>query len=252
MLTSVQLYSVREALAADPLRTLETLKAAGFARVEPFGLVEHAAVLRDGLAATGLTAPTTHASLLAADDPAAAFGLAAELGIGTVVDPYWDPQDFETADGVRGVADRLNALVPLAREHGVGVGYHNHAFELRNRIDGRPALVVLAEQLDPSVALELDTYWAAVGGVDPAELLRELGERVRFAHLKDGPVSEDTAAQLPLGQGAIDVPAILAAAPWLELGVIEFDDYAGDVLDGVAQSLRHLEQLTGTATEGTR
>ncbi|MGP9693548.1 sugar phosphate isomerase/epimerase family protein [Brachybacterium sp. AOP25-B2-12] len=252
MKTSVQLYSVREALAADPLRTFETLKDAGFARVEPFGLVEHAQILRDGLAATGLTAPTTHASLLAAEDPSAAFGLAAELGIGTVIDPYWEPTDFETAEGVRGVADRLNALVPVARQHGVGVGYHNHAFELRNRIDGRPALVILAELLDPAVALEVDTYWAAVGGVDPAALLTELGERVRFAHLKDGPISEDPSAQLPLGQGRIDVPAILAAAPWLELGVIEFDDYAGDTLEGVEQSLRHLEHLLGATEEEGR
>lgn len=244
MKTSVQLYSVRDQLADDPLATLETLKAAGFAHVEPFGLADWAERLSPALAATGLTAPTTHASLLAAEDPSATFGIAAELGISVVIDPYWEPEDFESADGVARVADRLNALVPIAERHGLGVGYHNHAFELRNRIDGVPALVALAARLDPEVALEVDTYWAAVGGVDPAALLRDLGERVRFVHLKDGPLTEDPAAQLPLGQGEIDAPAILAAAPWLELGVIEFDDYAGDTLVGVEESLRHLETLT--------
>ena len=46
------------------------------------------------------------------------------------------------------------------------LGYHNHDFELSSLIGGRPALEVLADELDPGVLLEVDTYWAAVGGQD--------------------------------------------------------------------------------------
>lgn len=243
MLPSVQLYSVREALAEDPRATLQTLRDGGFERVEPFGLAENGPALMPLLAELSLAAPTTHASLLSADDPQQVLDLAAQMGVGTVIDPFWNPEDWSTADRVASVADRLNALVEPAQKAGVSIGYHNHAFELANRIDGRPALEVLADHLDPAVALEVDTYWAAVGGADPAELLRTLGERVRFVHLKDGPVSHDANEQLPLGQGAMDVPTLLATAPWLELGVIEFDEYAGDVLEGVVQSLRYLDTL---------
>ena len=34
-----------------------------------------------------------------------------------------------------------------------------------------------ADHLDPRVVLELDTFWCAVGGTDPAELLGRLGSR---------------------------------------------------------------------------
>ncbi len=41
--------------------------------------------------------------------------------------------------------------------------------------------------------------------------------------------------QEPAGQGDVDVAAVLAAAPHA-LRVVEFDDYAGDVFDGIAAS----------------
>ena len=39
----------------------------------------------------------------------------------------------------------------------------------------RPALLALFDRLAPGVVAEVDIYCARVGGVDPAELLAELG-----------------------------------------------------------------------------
>ena len=83
---SVQLYSVRDAFAADPADTLARLAGIGFTQVEPYGVVENLAALRAGLPANGLTAPTAHAKLLGVDQHAV-FAAAAELGIGIVIDP---------------------------------------------------------------------------------------------------------------------------------------------------------------------
>ena len=41
----------------------------------------------------------------------------------------------------------------------------------------------------------------------------------------------------------MDIPAVLAAAPSAEFGVIEFDAYAGDIFDGLAASLDYLRGL---------
>ena len=60
---SVQLYSVRDAFAADPAATLSRLAEIGFTRVEPYGVLENVAVLR-GLGDYGLSAPTAHARLI--------------------------------------------------------------------------------------------------------------------------------------------------------------------------------------------
>lgn len=48
-LLSVQLYSVRDAFAADPADTLRRLAAIGFTQVEPYGVVENVEALRAGL-----------------------------------------------------------------------------------------------------------------------------------------------------------------------------------------------------------
>ncbi|MFC7374450.1 sugar phosphate isomerase/epimerase family protein [Brachybacterium sp. GCM10030267] len=247
MQISVQLYSVREAFAADPAATLQRLSGIGFTHVEPFGLMEHAETLGPLLAEHGLDAPSAHVSLLGAEDPARVLATAAGLGVRTVIDPHWGREHWTREDDIKATAERLNALAPVAAENGVRVGYHNHDHEARPVFEGRCGLEVLADHLDPRVVLELDTFWAAVGGTDPAELLGRLGQRVQLAHLKDGHLQGDVKDQLPLGEGEMDVPAILAAAPWLETGVIEFDDHSGDIFEAVSRSFAQLtSHLQGT------
>ncbi|WKK70689.1 TIM barrel protein [Rathayibacter oskolensis] len=157
----------------------------------------------------------------------------------TVIDPHVDPARWTTADDVKAIADELNALVDSAESRGLTLGYHNHWFEFENRVDGRSAYEHLAGLLDPRMLLELDTYWAAVGGDDPVEVLGRLGDQVRFLHIKDGPVSRDTEAQQPAGAGAMDIPAVLAAAPQA-LPVLEFDAYAGDIFEGLTAAYSYV------------
>ncbi|QHF25307.1 TIM barrel protein [Rathayibacter sp. VKM Ac-2804] len=240
---SVQLYSVRDALAADLPAALDRLAGLGFAKVELFDVVNRADAYRSALPASGLTAPSAHARLLETGAPVEEIlDIAASLGVQTVIDPMVDPERWTSADSVAGVADELNALVDSAASRGLALGYHNHAFEFENRVDGRSAFEHLAGLLDPRIVLELDTYWAAVGGDDPVEVLGRLGDRVQFLHIKDGPISKETLEQLPAGEGAMDVPAILAAAPQ-SLAVLEFDAYAGDVFEGLASGRRYVSEL---------
>src|SRR5699024_7057118 len=162
------------------------------------------------------------------------------VGVKYLVDPFWNPADWTDAAKVRALAGTLNRRAETAAEAGIRVGYHNHHFELAAQLDGRPALEVFAEELDPRVVLEIDTYWAAVGGADVPPLLERLGERVQLVHLKDGDLSEDPAAQLPLGTGALPLAETLRAAAGVAYGVIEFDDYAGDMFEGIEASIAHL------------
>jgi sugar phosphate isomerase/epimerase len=149
------------------------------------------------------------------------------------------PERFADADGVTGLARELNALAARAADRGLRLGYHNHDFELSSLIGGRPALEVLAGQLDPAVLLEVDTYWAAVGGQDVPGLLRRLGERVRYLHVKDGPVTRDD-PMTALGRGRMPVAEILAAAPGAEWHVVELDYCATDMMEAVGDSMTWL------------
>jgi sugar phosphate isomerase/epimerase len=98
---------------------------------------------------------------------------------------------------------------------------------------------VLAGALHESVVLEVDTYWAAVGGQDVPALLRRLGERVRYLHVKDGPVTRDD-PMTAVGSGRMPVAEVLAAAPAAEWHVVELDRCGTDMMTAVGDSLAWL------------
>ena len=239
---SVQLYSVREAFAEDPGGTLAKLAGIGFTQVEPFGLAEHASVLRTALPDHGLTAPTAHAKLIGVDQDEV-FAAAVACGVSVVIDPFVPDEQWRTEADIAATAAALGAAAKRAADLGLAVGYHNHWWELANKIGDRTAFEVFADLLDPELVLEVDTYWAAAGGADAPALLAALGDRVHALHVKDGDLSTDATGQVPAGQGRVPVADVLAAAPDA-LRVVEFDAYAGDIFEGLAASHAY---LTGAA-----
>lgn len=237
---SIQLYTVRNLFAEDLPGTLESLAEVGFAQVEPFGFTSSAEELAENLPRLGLTAPTAHISLLGADLPAV-FRAAQRIGISTVFDPMIDPARWSTRESVEKIAAELKTVAEQAADYGLRVGYHNHAFELESRIDGVTALEVFAEAAGDALDLEVDTYWAEVGGVEAIGLLEALGERVKALHIKDGPRTKENKDQVALGSGGMAIPEILAAAPQA-LAVVELDDFDGDIREAVRDSYRYLTQ----------
>lgn len=240
MTYSLQLYTVRGPLEEDLEGTVKRVAELGFTAVEPYNFVATAEALAAALTANGLTAPSGHAPLLRADQDEI-FQAAQKLGIGTVIDPHVDSARWTTESDIKETAKALNAAASKGAEYGIAVGYHNHEFELENRINGRSALEVLAENLDPRVVLEVDTYWAAVGGEEPVALLERLGDRVRFIHIKDGPLTKVDKDQVAVGAGKMPIREIMAAAKNLEAGVVELDDFSGDIFDAVSDSLTYLK-----------
>ncbi|WIB67605.1 sugar phosphate isomerase/epimerase [Curtobacterium sp. MCBD17_035] len=259
-ITSVQLYSLRDAVAADLDAAVARVREIGYEHVEPYAFQERVDDYERVFAATGLTAPSGHAAVIDSEAPEAVFEAAVRLGITTVIDPFIPTDRWQTADDAKRLAERVNTLTEQAAGSGLRFGYHNHQWEFTNKVDGRPIYELFVEQLAPEVVLEVDTFWATVGGADAPAVLRGLGDRVVAIHVKDGKVTGDIATalpssesalvvpdalkaafenQTPAGQGDVDVAAILAAAPQA-LRVVEFDAYKGDVFEGIAESLAWL------------
>ncbi|MGW6279216.1 sugar phosphate isomerase/epimerase family protein [Kribbella sp. NPDC055071] len=235
---SLQLYTVRGKLEEDFDATLARIAEIGFTKVEPFGLTAYADRLADALPKHGLSAPTTHAGLLR-EDSAPIYAAAKRLGISTVIDPHTDPARWQAVDSIKEIAASLNEAAKEAAEHGITVGYHNHAFELESTIDGVHALEILVDNLSDDVILEVDTYWAVVGGADVTALLDKFGDRVKALHVKDGDGTHDNKAQVAVGDGVVAVRDILAAAP-SALRVVELDDFTGEIFDAVEGSYKFL------------
>jgi len=235
---AVQLYSVREQLPGDRKGVLKRIAAAGYGAVEPFNILADPAGLHADLDAAGLSVCSVHA-VPSGEQAADVLAAAKTLGAPTVIVPHLPPDRFATAESVAAVAADLNAMATRTADAGLRFGYHNHDFELSSVVDGTPALEVLAGLLDEGVVLEVDTYWAAVGGQDVPALLRRLGDRVRFLHVKDGPITKQD-PMTAVGAGRMPVAEILAAAPSAEWHIVELDRCATDMLAAVEESLRWL------------
>ena len=241
MITSppaLQLYSVREQIATDRPAVLRRVAGFGYGAVEPYDVGTEPERQRAELDEAGLAVCAVHAKVLG-ENAGALLSASRTVGADTVIVPWMDPAIFADADGVAALARDLNEAAGKAADQGLRLGYHNHDFELSSLIAGRPALEVLADALDPAVILEVDTYWAAVGGEDVPALLGRLGDRVRYLHVKDGPMTKED-PMTAVGSGRMPVAEILAACPSAEWHVVELDRCATDMLTAVRDSLTWL------------
>jgi sugar phosphate isomerase/epimerase len=236
---ALQLYTLREQIVnGRRIDVLHAVRSFGYGAVEPYDVRTDPEQLRDDLSEAGLAVCSVHAK--ATGDDAEAFLEGARIvGADTVIVPWADPGRFADKDAVESLARELNAGAAKAKDHGLRFGYHNHWFELESDIGGRTGLEALAGLLDPGVILEVDTYWAAVGGQDVPKLLQRLGDKVRYLHVKDGPVTKDD-PMTPVGKGRMPVPEILNAAKSAEWHVVELDRSATDMLTAVRESLEWL------------
>jgi sugar phosphate isomerase/epimerase len=239
--TSIQLYSLRDECADDFRAVLARLGAIGFVGVETAGF--HGltgAEVRRALDDAGLTTSSAHVGLAKRDAYEAALDEHQELGCDTVVIPALAPASFADLDSIRTAADLVNTTNERVRARGLTLGYHNHYWELQSVIDDRPALLHFFDQVDDSVLAEVDIYWARVGGVDPARLVADLGPRAALLHVKDGPAGDPAQAMVAVGDGAIDVAGVVAAAPAARWHIVELDRCDTDMFDAVERSYHYL------------
>jgi sugar phosphate isomerase/epimerase len=241
---ALQLYTLRHLAAEDLAGTLRSVSAAGYRAVELAGLPDTAAAeLKRMLGDNGLQPVASHEGIerLRADAGAVA-GRMAELGCPRVIVPWMPDADRATAAAVRAFASELGAFARRMAEDGIRLGYHNHDFEF-GALEGSTIWDVLLATLPLTVEVELDVYWASVGGRDPVEEIGAIADRVRLLHMKDraaGPTAHDA----PVGEGTLPILAIVEAAraAGAEWFIVEQDEPA-EPLANIATSLRYLEAL---------
>ncbi|MEV7966456.1 sugar phosphate isomerase/epimerase [Sphaerisporangium sp. NPDC088356] len=240
----VQLYTVRDHMKADRDGVLRRIAEIGYGAVEPYDPTDDPKGFRRVIDDLGLTVSSTHAYALLSQDPDVVLDAIATVGTDLVIIPGGIPhEEFTTRDGLARTADLLNGLAAHAARYDMRLGYHNHWWEIEPKIDGVHAIEVLAGMLAPELFLEIDTYWAAVGGADVPALLGRLGDRVVALHVKDGPGVKEV-PHTAVGKGVMPVPGILAAAPdaWR---IVELDDCATDIVEALAESHAYLTGLEG-------
>jgi sugar phosphate isomerase/epimerase len=240
----IQLYSVRENMNVDFEGTVREIAAMGYTGVETAGFPGttpgDAKKLFNEL---GLTVTSSHSPMPLGD--AKQEVLDALLGVGCphLVCPWMDPGYFTSVDKMKELADILNEAYTVASANGMKFSYHNHDFEYA-LLDGKPAIFTLQEYLDPGIGYELDTYWIKVAGQDPAVVTAMMGAKSPLIHIKDGPATKE-ADMTAVGDGVVDVPAIIAAGkPYTEWLIVELDRCATDMMVAVEKSYEYLATIS--------
>lgn len=235
----LQLWTVRKELSTDFEGTIEELASLGYSGVEPYNnphmaAADQARIIRGA----GLDIPAAHLPLPQGEAAAQSLEAAYALGVDWLVAGF-SREDFANHDAIMRSAERANEAAENAQAAGFSFALHNHWWEF----EGNNWEQFMAH-LAPTVRFEIDTYWVQVAGRNPQDVLEGLGSRVPLVHLKDGPAVQD-APMVALGQGVMDVPALMSSTDAQYL-IVELDEYDGDMLDAVRDSLAYLKNLQGT------
>ena len=262
---SIQLYTLRDLLAADLEGTLRALARIGYRRVEHAGFHGRtAAQFRAALDRAGLRATSGHQGIPQPFDAAAWQGQindALTIGQRYIVNPaspisFFPPdgdlsklRSLGTAAAWRAYAADLNRAGAMASAAGLRFGYHSHFWEFTQALEDDTPLVgydILIAETDPRlVHFELDLYWAWFAHRDPVHLLAHVGDRIRQFHVKDMRFVNHAPTFADPGTGVIDFARIFRAAgdPRRHEYIVERDDAGAAALTTAAVGFEFLSSV---------
>ncbi len=198
----MQLYSVRDDMAKDPLGTLKQLAAMGYRNVEHANYVDRkfygysASEFKKILNDLGLKMPSGHTVMTAKHWDAAAKDFtdvwkytvedAAIAGQRHVISPYMDEPSRADYDSLMRFMEVFNRCGELCKKSGMKFGYHNHDFEFTNSLNGKIIYDLILENTDPKlVTQQMDIGNMYEGGGRPLDLLNKYPGRFESMHVKD-------------------------------------------------------------------
>ncbi len=270
----IQLYSVREDLAADFEGTLKKIAEMGYEYVEFAGYCGRSAEeIKAILDKYGLKCVSVHQGVeWFLEEGQKAVDFLKTFGVRYAIVPWYSAdRHYGTAAWDETYAN-FTKTAELLKANGMKLGYHNHDFEFRT-CEGKYLLDWLYEKI-PAELLEpeLDTCWVHYAGVEPAGFIRKYAGRMTVLHLKDfactklggGPVyalidkegkemknasrEESGFTFRPVGMGIQDFGAILNAAEdaGVEYVIVEQDQSPDrPAMEAAALSRKYLKDTFG-------
>lgn len=255
----LQLFTVRDVMAKDPIQTLKKVKALGYEDFETYGfnpetekiygftVSEFKQVLDD----LNLTTTSGHYGF-------SDYFHATEAELNRFVDqcihasnildaPYitwpWVHPERRNAESFKRLADKLNHIGEQVRAAGLNFAYHNHGYEFQNW-EGTTGHDILMRLTDSDlVKLQMDMYWVVHSGKTPKELVDQQPGRYTMWHIKD--MDKITRDYSELGNGSIDYAKLLPdpLKSGLEFYYIEQGgNFAVNSIKSVATSARYFKK----------
>lgn len=245
----VQLYTVRNEMAADPKGTLEQVAKIGYKKIETAGYTggkiygytakEFKSIIDD----LDLEFVSGHMSpQVFAEGFDQALDFMAEAGQQYAVFPWLAPEQRVSLDQYKGYAELLNKCTEKAAPTDIKVCYHNHDFEFQE-LEGRLPMDVLLDEFDPKlVDIELDLYWISKVGLNPVLFMMNNPQRIPLWHVKDM-ANTDEKGFAEVGEGSINFEEIFnnASVSGMKHFFVE-QDQAEDPLKSIEISYKNLKE----------
>lgn len=188
----LQLYSIRNSMAKNPLEAIESVGKLGYKFVEfanhnatvdfGCGFGVEAKILKNKLDSYKMKAVSAHISPIDFENIDTIMTYYHELECKNLVCPA---AFFDNKYSVLKKCEELNKIGEKLSQVGISYLYHNHFHEFQ-RFDGEYVLEIIKDNVDPNfVGFQLDTFWAMRGGADPVEIIKRLGKSIKLVHQKD-------------------------------------------------------------------
>jgi sugar phosphate isomerase/epimerase len=244
----LQLYTLRDDLAQDFRGTLRKVAELGYEGVEFAGYggmeaEELSALLKElNLKATG-----AHVSLKnMRENLEKEIAYLKTIGATYFICPHIALEDRKDAEAWKGLFAFFEQAGRQIKEAGLQFGYHNHAFEFEESIDGEFVFdAMYTATTSENVIVEMDVCWVQYAGQDPLAYIKRYAGRLPLLHLKDfrrGP--ENQMDTVELSRGEVDLLNVIQASSdagveWL---IVEQDRCANPPLESVASSLNWVKE----------
>ncbi|MDP9079796.1 MAG: TIM barrel protein [Bacteroidota bacterium] len=255
----LQLYTVRDAMGADPVAALAKVAQIGYTSVEGatytgsekfYGMdaPKFAQVLKDN----GLVMPSCHYRL--GEDDASMKGTilndwqkavddAAALGVKYMVCAWLSPSERGTLEHYKKIGGNLNTAGEICKKAGIQLCYHNHDFEFIQENGKFPYETLLSVTDKELVKMEMDLYWVTKANQDPIALINEHPGRFPLWHVKDMDKTEKRMFT-EVGNGTIDFKKIFTHAKkaGMKYFFVEQDVCPGSPYDSITQSITYIKK----------
>lgn len=261
----LQLFTIRDAMAKDPLGTLKKVAALGYQDCETYGYDGEkdmyygykSSDFKQILDDLQLTATSGHYGFSdyfeKPDDELKRFVDHCIIGAKALNKSYitwpWLAPEYRTIENFKILAGKLNNIGEQVTKAGLGFAYHNHDFEFTDH-HGEHGYNSILHDTDPElVKLQMDMYWVEHSSkLSPKQLIANNPGRFVMWHIKD--MDKVTRDYTELGNGSIDYISMLSDIDtddleyyYLEQGGNFAQNSMQSIADSAAYFKKYLQQF---------
>ena len=187
----IQLWTIKEVMANDPMGTLKLLAEYGYKQIESFenfigknsGMFwgMKPAEFKKTLDDLGMKIISSHCDYTKDFEKKVAD--AASIGMKYLICAWKGPQ--KSIEDFKKFATEFNKAGEICKKAGLRFAYHNHDYSFK-MLDGLIPQDVMIQNTDPNlVDFEMDMYWVVYAGINPLDYFTKYPDRFKLAHIKD-------------------------------------------------------------------